>query len=672
MIDTTKQKKKMYRTYAISAISIALVFGVIAAAVFAIWYDRSRPDIWVKAMAAIVLGSLVITPLTLRRNYKNFLKPIWIMMDYINSMASGDLTGTLAAHKFGTLDVMKDALVKMRIQVRRLIYEVTTMAGMIDKSSADLAKEVDHTRGVAREVAKAVSDVAQASNEQASAIEDISNETIQIGQIAVRIAEASKNMAGRLIEAQEIASSGAEKIEEQQGHLQANRALIEQINLVVVGLAQKSQEIGVTMDVIKDIAGQTNLLALNASIEAARTGDRGRGFQVVAQQVRKLADESSNAAVETERLVTGIRQSIDQVAGQTMAAQNIVRDQQGIMNDNYQVIEHVTKNMTVIKTETDNLNHTITDLNQSLGKVGSNIESMSAITQQTAAGTDQIADIANRQVDMMGEVFKVATRLGSISQGLRVYSDRWTLPEEVDLHSFGDAASYNLREIGKKYKIKTMLFSVPLAVILFDPALVLIVGAGSSPAAWLMGALCVGGFAAFMPTLIATSMNVNKIIMPIGILGQHAEKVANGDMTADLQPDERLGRLEIMREGFNNLVDALRSSVAGTLNSCTELHEQAAEAVEGATQTAQSAQMVAATLGEIANGAASQAMEISGISEELHKIVESLRILMNGAQTLENNSEGARQLIEQGVKTAAGKKAVVTSSMEAMTKVFGV
>ncbi|MGE5422686.1 MAG: methyl-accepting chemotaxis protein [Ignavibacteriales bacterium] len=672
MLDTTKQKKAMLRTYAVSALSIACVVELICGAIFCLWYDPTRIDLWIKVEGVFLLGGIIITPLTLRRNYKNFLKPIWVMMDFINAMAHGDLTGTLNDYNFGTLDVMKDPLVRMRLAVRQLIYQVASMAGMIGTSSVNLSTEVENTRAVAREVAVAVSEVAQSSGEQAVAVEAISHETGKIGQIAANIAEASKNMVIRLIEAQEMVSGGAENIEEQQNHLQANRELIERMNVVVMDLAQKSQEIGAIMDAISEIANQTNLLALNASIEAARTGERGRGFQVVAQQVRKLADESSQAAIETGRLIEGIRDSINQVARQTTAAEGIVRDQQGIMNDNYKVIENVTHNMTIIKTETDNLNDSITTINKSLSHVGSTVENMSAITEQTAAGADQIADGANQQVEMMSDVLKVAKRLADISQELRDHSDRFTLPEDMDKNAVIPAVvSYDLKAMGRMYRLKSLAFSVPFAAIAFGPFVVLAAGATHDPGAWVMGPIC-AAMAAFFPTWIATNNNFKNIILPTGVISQHAEAVASGNLNAELQPHENLGKLIIMRDGFNGMVGALKSSTTGILGSCVELNGEASEAVRGATQTAESAQLVATTLGDIANGATTQAIEISEVSEELNHIVDSLQNIMSGAVCLKTNAEEARMFIERGVNAAAGKKSVITGSMEAMTKVFGV
>ncbi|MGE5422730.1 MAG: methyl-accepting chemotaxis protein, partial [Ignavibacteriales bacterium] len=646
MIDTSQQKRKMFIFYALPAILIAQSVALIFTVIFALWFDPSRTEVWVWGIIVGQVGVLIITPLTLGRNFKNFIKPIWIMMDYINMIADSDLTGRLEDHQFGTLDVMKNPLVRMGVSIRQLIYGVGTMASVIDRSSEALGNEVGMTQGVAREVAVAVSEVARASGEQATAVGTIARDTAQIGQIAARITDASRNMAEVLVEAQKMAGSGAGKIEAQQSDLHANRELIDEINGVVAGLAHKSQEIGAIMGAISDIAGQTNLLALNASIEAARTGERGRGFQVVAQQVRKLADESSQAAVETGNLIEGIRHSIDQVSRQTMNARDIVRDQEEIMQANYQVIERVTCNMSVIKRETDTLNLTITDINRSLTKVGATIDSMSAITEQTAAGTDQIADIANKQVGMMGEVFNVAQRLAGISQELRAHSDRFTLPDDMtQTAAVSEVKSYDLLQLGRMYRIKSCLFAVPLAAITVGPTLTWATGATHTPGGWAMGAFC-AGMSGLIPTLIATSINVNQIILPTGLLSRHADAVATGDMTAELKPEDKLGRLEIIRDGFNQMVGELRTAALGITKSCLEMNDKAAEAVSGATQTADCANMMATTLGDIAGGATAQATEITEVSEELRNIVGSLQNIVSGVTELKSNSEEARQLIE--------------------------
>ncbi|NWG86540.1 MAG: methyl-accepting chemotaxis protein [Hydrogenophilaceae bacterium] len=208
-------------------------------------------------------------------------------------LAKGDLTGT--ANVIG-----KDELSRVATAFNHMSSEFSNLIGEIRQ----LAEEVSQGAGRTADDSSAV---LAASSRQEAIAHDAAQTAHNLSATVARVGENIKNMVSVADQASQLARHGEAVVNKAAQGIQAISESVNRSSEVVLTLGEYSEEIGRIVNVIKDIADQTNLLALNAAIEAARAGEQGRGFAVVADEVRKLAERTTKATAEISATITTIQ-----------------------------------------------------------------------------------------------------------------------------------------------------------------------------------------------------------------------------------------------------------------------------------------------------------------------------------------------------------------------------
>jgi methyl-accepting chemotaxis protein len=384
---------------------LLLAVAVVAGAVVALLISRS---------IARGLSSVVVTLTSLREHCLTGLQAA------MGAMARGDLTHTVvpvtppierpagdeigdAAREANAIRERTvatiDAYGEMRRQLEDLVGRINGAAGQLSAASQQMASTSEETGRAVGEIATAVSDVASGAERQVRMVAQAKQSTDATAEVAAE----TKNAAELGVDVAQQAAQAMSGVQEASGA----------VDEAMGGLAAKSEQIGGIVETITGIAGQTNLLALNAAIEAARAGEQGKGFAVVAEEVRKLAEESQQAAALISTLV-------GEIQAETSRTADVVADGARRSADGVAVVEQAREAFLRIGTSVD-------DVTGRIGQIATAMNDVAAVAEQSSASAEQVSASTEQTSASTQEIAASAQELARTAEELTALVGRFTL-----------------------------------------------------------------------------------------------------------------------------------------------------------------------------------------------------------------------------------------------------
>ncbi|MDU2065749.1 MAG: HAMP domain-containing methyl-accepting chemotaxis protein, partial [Sporomusaceae bacterium] len=334
-------------------------------------------------LAAIVLGILLGWLIT-----KRIVERLNAVVRFVDILAQGDFThearteSLLDKSEFGAL---ARAVNDMKNNIKNLIKHLSNTSEQLAASSEELTASAEQSAQASNQVAGSVTEVAQGTENQLHLVSR-SNQVVQNISTAIRQVAAN---TGTVSTSAEKTASTANQGEAAIQQAVAQMAVIEQKTndtaAVIGDLEDKSKQIGQIVDVISNISSQTNLLALNAAIEAARAGEAGKGFAVVAEEVRKLAEQSQDAAKQITEL-------IDEVQAKTDSAVTFMQDGKKEVESGSQVVSTAGNSFGEILTM-------VRDMTQQIHEISGSIENITRGTQDVVNAVQEIDQESKRAAE---------------------------------------------------------------------------------------------------------------------------------------------------------------------------------------------------------------------------------------------------------------------------------
>lgn len=312
---------------------------------------------------------------------RSIVQPLAQALEAAEAIAEGDLTRPIKAHGSDEAGRLLQAMAKMQSKLRDTLLHISGSANQLASAAEELnCVTADSAKGLAQQN-KEIEQAATAVNEMTSAVEEVARN-------AVSTSQASQNATASTGDGRDLVQETVSAIERMSGDVQSTATLIS-------NLATQSRDIGKVLDVIRGLADQTNLLALNAAIEAARAGEAGRGFAVVADEVRALAHRTQQSTSEIERMIASIQggteQAVDSMRTSTERAESTLNIAKGagsaLDTINSAMIEINERNLVIASAAEEQA--------QVAREVDRNLVNIRDLSVQSATGASQTSSASN-------------------------------------------------------------------------------------------------------------------------------------------------------------------------------------------------------------------------------------------------------------------------------------
>ncbi|MCY8718919.1 MULTISPECIES: methyl-accepting chemotaxis protein TlpC [unclassified Bacillus (in: firmicutes)] len=365
-------------------------------------------------LAIVVIVSVILVLLFTRRINKrlNALKYAF------ESAGNGDMTIEVSDKSGDELSELSVYYNKMRMKLNNTIQTVQQSALQLASASQQLSAGAEETNQASEKITEAVQQIANGAQHQMTRIE--SSES-SLKRASADIRDISSNTAaiadkGQL--AQSKADIGQKEIANVQAQMDAIHHSIQKSGEIIQHLDGRSKQIEQFLSVITQIADQTNLLALNAAIEAARAGEHGKGFAVVADEVRKLAEESQQSAGQISTLITEIQNDMNQSARSVEHVKSEAAEGVTMIHRTRDAFKEIAAATNEISVEIRDLSASVSNISASAHQINDSFAANTADIKESTENTRQAAALTEEQFAAMEEITAASETLSQLAEEL--------------------------------------------------------------------------------------------------------------------------------------------------------------------------------------------------------------------------------------------------------------
>ncbi len=424
MILNTAKEIAGYAPIGDTGLMLVLMYPMSEAYAFA---DNVKVLNIIVSVTSIIVFILLISFFINRR----IAAPLKLVAGEAQRLSSGDLTASdILTKKIKTKDEigkLANAFNEMSQSMQSLIADVIETSNAIAKGTKEIEHNTKETLAESEHIAATVDELARGATDQAETTQKGHHMITDIIKQLDLVVENTKQSEQITEGAVRIMEEGAEKVRYQKRRMLESKEAANNVGTAISSLSDKSKQIGQIVDVINGIAEQTNLLALNAAIEAARAGEQGRGFAVVADEVRKLAEQSAGATQKISVLIGEIQSGISHAVNETKKTQIIVEQQEKAVDETDNAFERIKISVEDVGSKINEVFGVTGVLSKTSYEVAGIIEGLASISEENAAGTEEVAASTEKQADSVEKICKMADSLAGLANKLQKDTSRFKL-----------------------------------------------------------------------------------------------------------------------------------------------------------------------------------------------------------------------------------------------------
>ncbi|ALM28133.1 methyl-accepting chemotaxis protein [Bacillus altitudinis] len=398
----------------------------IAGTMFVSETEEAAQPVWNSAII-LLISSFILGGIAIFFIVRSITIGLRRLVDFSEKVSEGDLTETLETKSKDEIGDLTRSFSKMSESLREVIRAVQQSVDNVASASEELTASASQTSQATEHITMSIEQFSNGNEAQNEKVESSTNQLVAMNEGLQGMSQTSSEVTAVSIQSTEAAGQGGRIVESTANQMKHIDTSVQEAEQVMKELEYKSKDITSILNVINGIADQTNLLALNAAIEAARAGESGRGFSVVAEEVRKLAVQSADSAKEIEKLIQEIVLEISKSQEMFKAVNREVNAGLGMTEEAKESFQNIYEAAEGMSKKLTQLNDTAVDLSSGSKIVSQAMQEMRQVSRESAANIQDIAASAEEQLASMEEISSSSVTLANMAEELKELTSQFKI-----------------------------------------------------------------------------------------------------------------------------------------------------------------------------------------------------------------------------------------------------